>query len=169
MKVALVEHRPHGKRFWFNVPSSFEDVDSLPGKRVICDTAKRGEQYGRVICVCEFANEFMARNSMLTEQGATFPLRDIVAVLFGKDEFVDDIEISPDFARHTPRNEKLSRRFLEYFHDRKFHTPVILNEEGTLVDGYSAYLVAKTLNLKTIHVSRLVRAPKDVEEVVEVV
>ena len=54
----------------------------------------------------------------------------------------DKIKISKSFREHPPRREKL--RICEYIfvaHHRL--SPIIVNENYTLIDGYCAYLLAK--------------------------
>ena len=84
----------------------------------------------------------------MTASGATFPLCPIVSV--DADVCIKDIVV-PDYMQKTsPRDEKLAKRFLEYYHTGRFDTNVVISESNTLIDGYSAYVVATMLGLPTI-------------------
>lgn len=61
-----------------------------------------------------------------------------------------DIKIQKHFTK--PNKKKLNRR-LEYYNKNKcFKTPIIINEDNTLIDGYTSYLIAKKYNLETVEV-----------------
>lgn len=65
---------------------------------------------------------------------------------------IKDIKISPKFKEHKPKKKKLKEKRLYYRVYNKFEQPIILNEEGYLIDGYTTYLLAKEFNEKQIKV-----------------
>ncbi len=143
MKVAMVKHTPVGQVFWFGVPDRFVN-DIHPGSRVACDTV-RGRKFG--VVVGSPLNEEDARE-VAVASGARFPLCQISAVATKVP--MQNIKIPKYMARTKPRDEKISKRFMEVYHNGEFNTSVVVNKNGMLVDGYSAYLVAKKLGLDLI-------------------
>lgn len=57
------------------------------------------------------------------------------------------IKIPEYMARTKPSDEKIAKRFLEFYHTGQFNTNVALDDNAVLVDGYSAYLVAQKVGL----------------------
>lgn len=143
MKVAMVKHTANGKVFWFEVPNNLGEI--APNSSVMCDTA-RGRQYGTIVgAVCSESDV----HDVMVASGASLPLRKITAVVQAVP--MDTIKIPEYMARTRPGDDKIAKRFLEYYHNRRFNTAVVLNENGLLKDGYSAYLVAKVLHFKFLH------------------
>ena len=143
MNVAMVKHGNSEKIYWFEVPARLSDAIK-PGIRVACHTA-RGRKYG--IVVGSVVNKADVHELMVAS-GATFPLRQIVATT--ADIALDSIAI-PDYMKHSkPSDEKIAKRFMEYYHNKKFNTNVLVADNGLLLDGYTAYLVAKVLGLPYI-------------------
>lgn len=143
MKVALVKHTPAGQVFWFGIPEHLVN-DVHPGSRVACDTA-RGRKFG--VVVGSPLNEEDVKEVAIAS-GAVFPLRQISAVATKVP--MQNIKIPGYMARANPRDEKISKRFLEVYHNGEFNTSIVVNKSGMLVDGYSAYLVAKKLGFDFI-------------------
>lgn len=156
MKVALVKHSSCGKVYWFEVPEQLA-YDIVTGVRVTCDTA-RGKNAGVVVGTAVLDPK-QGREALLSV-GAVLPLRQILSV--EKDILMTDIKIPDYMKRSTPHDDKIAKRFLEYYHTMSFNTNVSIREDGTLVDGYSAYLVAKMLNLPFL--SATVKQPKPAED-----
>lgn len=48
---------------------------------------------------------------------------------------------------HLASDEKIAKRFLEFYHTGQFNTNVALDDNAVLIDGYSAYLVAQKVGL----------------------
>jgi len=65
---------------------------------------------------------------------------------------VSKIKITSAFSNNIPKSELITKRLEEYKKTEKFNTDIIVSKNGYLVDGYSAYLVAKMLDLNTIKV-----------------
>lgn len=143
MKVAMVKHSPNSRTYWFEVPEVLA-TKIVPNASVICNTAW-GLEAG--IVVGSVLNADDVRDIMLSS-GATLPLKQIVAV--PHEVPLDEIKIPKYMSRTKPKDEKIAKRFLEYYHTGKFNTNVTLDSNGLLRDGYSAYLVAKTLGLSSI-------------------
>lgn len=59
---------------------------------------------------------------------------------------IEDIIISPEFARTRIRNEKWRRKWQYYFDHGTFESKIILDKDFVLVDGYSSYKIAKELH-----------------------
>lgn len=139
MNVAMVKHENCEKIYWFEVPDHLV-TDVTLGIHVLCDTA-RGKKYGTVV-----GSVVNAKDVQISS--ATFPLRQIIAV--AHDIALDSIKIPDYMKRASPSDNKIAKRFLEYYHTMKFDTNVVVKNDGTLEDGYSAYLVAKMLALPSI-------------------
>lgn len=143
MKVAMVKHKPYGKVFWFEIPKHL--VGKLqPGFRVACNTA-RGRRYGTVVAAD--LDEQDVKEVMLAS-GATFPLSTIEATT--QEVLISAIKIPGYMARTKPSDEKIAKRFLEFYHTGQFNTNVALDDNAVLIDGYSAYLVAQKVGLAFI-------------------
>lgn len=143
MKVAMVKHTANGKVFWFEVPDGLGEI--TPNSSVMCDTA-RGRQYGTIVgAVCDESDV----HDVMVASGASLPLRKITD--FVQAVPMDTIKIPEYMARTKPSDNKIAKRFLEYYHNRRFDTAVMLDNNGLLKDGYSAYLVAKLLHFKYLY------------------
>lgn len=142
MTAVMVEHNGESKGYWFEVPDNLTDKIQ-PGTHVICDTAI-GRQHGKVIGALVSSGEDEAREIMISA-GAKFPLRKVVAV--ERRVPIEDIKIPLYLARSTPSEDKIVKRFLEYYRTGRFNTNVTLSDDGVLTDGYTAYKVAKMLHL----------------------
>lgn len=67
---------------------------------------------------------------------------------------LNSIRIPKYMSRTRPKDEKIAKRFLEFYHTGRFDTNIALDENGVLVDGYSAYLVARRIGLSYLLVIR---------------
>ena len=54
----------------------------------------------------------------------------------------DDIRISKPFERHPPKQDKLIWKAIQFGNHHKL-SPIVVDENYTLVDGYCTYLIAK--------------------------
>ena len=63
---------------------------------------------------------------------------------------VQSVVIPKSFKYSNPSTEKISKRIHEYRSQGKFTTRIVVGEDGTLKDGYTAYLVAKMLDIPTL-------------------
>lgn len=142
MRAVMVKHSAESKGYWFEAPDNLADKIH-PGVRVICDTAV-GRQDGIVSGVLLSNGEDDAKEIMVSA-GAKFPLRKIVAV--GCLVPIDTIKIPTYLARSVPSEEKIVNRFREYYRTGQFNTRVVIGDNGVLLDGYTAYKVAKMLHL----------------------
>lgn len=62
------------------------------------------------------------------------------------------IKIQDDFEKNPPLDRKMARKWRYYRETGKLSSPIILNEEFYLIDGYTSYLIAKADGLKTVEV-----------------
>lgn len=142
MKAVMVKHNDESKGYWFEVPDYLADKIQ-PGMRVACDTVI-GRQHGVVVGVLISNGEDEAKGIM-TSAGAKFPLRQIVAVEHRIP--IESIKVPSYLTHSTPSEDKIVKRFLEYYRTGQFNTRVTVNDDGVLTDGYTAYKVAKMLHL----------------------
>ncbi len=141
MTIAMVKHEKSDKIYWFEVPDNLTS-DVIPGVNVNCDTA-RGKQRGVVVGTAVKSDHLAG---ILASSGATFPLRKIISVIHTPTRIpMKNIRIPQYMARTQPCDKKIAKRFLEVYHTGKFNTNVVVTDKSVLVDGYSAYLVAKTI------------------------
>lgn len=82
---------------------------------------------------------------VMLASGATFPLSTIEATT--QEVLISAIKIPGYMARTKPSDEKIAKRFLEFYHTGQFNTNVALDDNAVLIDGYSAYLVAQKVGL----------------------
>ena len=142
MRAVMVKHTTESKGYWFEAPNNLADKIH-PGVRVVCDTAI-GQQDGTVSSVLLSNGEDDAKEIMIAA-GAKFPLRKIVAV--GCLIPIDSIKVPTYMSRSVPNEEKIVKRFREYYRTGQFNTRVTVDDSGVLLDGYTAYKVAKMLHL----------------------
>lgn len=64
-----------------------------------------------------------------------------------------DIKIPKYFTK--PNKKKLNRRFEYYNKNKCLKTPIIIDKNNTLVDGYTSYLISKKYNLEIVKVEVL--------------
>lgn len=143
MNVAMVKHTPNGKVFWFEVPDRLTDAIH-PGVQVVCAT-RNGRKYGTAVSAALNDDDV---KGVMAASGATMPLRKIIDMVYAIP--IDQIKISKYMATSKPSDEKIAKRFLEFYRTGDFNTNIVVTPDGTLVDGYTAYLVATVLNLDTI-------------------
>lgn len=63
------------------------------------------------------------------------------------------IKISPEFAAHKVKYNRLRKKKDYYYRTGAFESPIILNEDYILVDGYSSYIIgAKIMKLDKLPV-----------------
>ena len=129
MKYALIKHHENSeKSYWFRVPRIIESR-ILVGMEVYCDT-KLGCEWGRIVDLKD------------SVEGIN-PCKNIMAVK----EFIPifDIKISKRMQRSRPKEDKLVKRREEYKNTGRFNTRIFIRNDGLLLDGYTAYLVAVEL------------------------
>lgn len=131
------------KEYCFEVPDCL-----LPyikkGTKVRCDTI-RGNQLGTVT-VSPMSGD--GAKEIAKENGARFPLKKIIGAIVMVP--ISDIKVPSRVARSIPGAEKLRNRMLEFSQHGCFCTDVVISRNGTLLDGYTAYLVCKMWDIKAI-------------------
>ena len=65
---------------------------------------------------------------------------------------IDQIVITPDFARTRIGEKKWKRKKRYYYQTGQFESPIILTKDFILLDGYSSYRIAKYVGLEKIPV-----------------
>lgn len=73
---------------------------------------------------------------------------------------IKDIKIPKYFTKPNPK--KLQRRFDYYKQNKRFETPIVIDSNCTLIDGYTSYLIAKNYN-KTSVIAHLKRNQGDLD------
>ena len=143
MKYVAVRHKPsHTKVFWFSVPEELEDKVSV-GAQVLCNTSK-GKSTGRIECILDGVPQQEAEKII----GTYFPLKPIFAVQLKAR--MCDIYIPLRFSTSNPTSDKIKKRVDEWYENMEFKTPVIFSPEMELIDGFSAYLVARMFEHETL-------------------
>lgn len=69
-------------------------------------------------------------------------------------ENINNIKIKKGFEEHKPKIEKMTSKLVFYTQTGKFKDEIVLDNNNYLIDGYTTYLLAKTLNKKYIRVKR---------------
>ena len=79
--------------------------------------------------------------------------------LFGKYEteyeywvYLRDIKISHEFERTPPRFKKMGQKWSYYRNTGEFESPIILNRDFVLIDGYTSYIIAKKSEMDKVPV-----------------
>lgn len=143
MKYVSVRHKPeHTNVWWFSVPTELSNKVTV-GAEVLCNT-KKGCSPGRIVSVLDNVGQADAEKIV----GNHFPLKSIFAV--SVDLEMSRIHIPLDFMAASPSSYKIEKRVDEFYRCGKFDTPVIFTSDGTLRDGYTAYLVAKMFDHDTL-------------------
>lgn len=142
MTAVMVKHNGEDKGYWFEVPDNLTNKLQI-GTHVICDTGI-SRQHGKVVGTLVSNGEDEVREIMIST-GAKFPLRKVVAVEYHVP--IEEIKIPSYLSRSIPSEDKIVKRFLEYYHTGRFNTNVTLDDNGVLTDGYTAYKVARILHL----------------------
>lgn len=63
-----------------------------------------------------------------------------------------DIKIQEDFEKHKPRISKMKQKENWYINIGSFQSPIVLNRDFVLVNGYTSYLIAEKYNLGKVPV-----------------
>lgn len=65
---------------------------------------------------------------------------------------IKDIEIQNNFQKHKPHGSKLYKKYNWYLKHGTFQSPIILNRDFVLIDGYTSYLIAEKCKLGKVPV-----------------
>ena len=142
MNIIMVQHLGNKKTYTFAVPDKFVKY-ARKGATLFCDT-RRGISPGVAVTGVisgDGAKDIAKRN------GATFPLREIVGVrsLIPMSKIV----IHERMSKSITSGDKIKKRMDELKKYGAFNTTVTF-KDGKLGDGYTAYLVAKMLDMDYI-------------------
>lgn len=66
---------------------------------------------------------------------------------------VKDIKIKDEFIKRPPSKKKMSQKWRYYRETGKLNSPIILDENLYLVDGYTSYLIAIADGIKTVDIT----------------
>ena len=66
--------------------------------------------------------------------------------------YLRDIKISPEFERTPPRFKKMGQKWSYYRNTGEFESPIILNRDFVLIDGYTSYIIAKKSEMDKVPV-----------------
>lgn len=145
MRYVGVRHAPNQTSlYWFSVPEELLGFITANTK-VICDTRK-GEAEGTVERVLDGFSEGEVKQI----SGNRYPLKSIVGALI--DYGVSDIHIPWEMEASSPSPEKICSRMREFYSTGVFKTKIVVATDGTLLDGYTAYLVAKMFGHDSLRV-----------------
>lgn len=62
------------------------------------------------------------------------------------------IKIPPEMISHLPKANNLTEKYTYFKYNKKFKSPIVLDKNYTLVNGYITYLLAKMMGYETIEV-----------------
>ena len=66
--------------------------------------------------------------------------------------YLRDIKISLEFERTPPRFKKMCQKWSYYRNTGEFESPIILNRDFVLIDGYTSYIIAKKSEMDKVPV-----------------
>lgn len=145
MKYVGVRHAPNQTSlYWFSVPEELLDYITV-GTKVICDTRK-GKTEGTVERVLDGFSEGEAKQI----SGNRYPFKSVVGAM--ADYGVANIHIPWEMEASTPSPDKICCRMGEFYSTGTFKTKIVIAADGTLLDGYTAYLVAKMFGHDSLRV-----------------
>lgn len=150
MKYVAVKHKPEDAiAYWFLVPEGLKSEVCL-GAEVLCLT-RYGKASGKIRGIVEFEDEGTPEkdvSSPIADLPDLSMLKPILAVR--KDFPIQEIKIPEEFSASRPALKKLFKRIKEFYRTGGFETSVIVSADGTLKDGYTAYIAARIYGLETL-------------------
>lgn len=144
MKYVGVRHTQSNQLYWFSVPEELLDY-IIAGTNVICDTRK-GETEGVVERVLDGFSEGEVRQI----SDNRYPFKSIIGALV--DYGVSNIHIPWEMEASSPSPDEMCSRMREFYSTGAFKTRIVVATDGTLLDGYTAYLVAKMFGHDSLRV-----------------
>ena len=66
--------------------------------------------------------------------------------------YLRDIKISPEFEKTLPRFNKMGQKWSYYRNTGEFESPIILDRDFVLIDGYTSYIIAKKSEMDKVPV-----------------
>ncbi len=66
---------------------------------------------------------------------------------------VEDIKIKDEFIKRPPSKRKMSYKWRYYRETGKLDSPIVLDEDCYLIDGYTSYLIAVAEGIKTVYIT----------------
>lgn len=146
MNIVSVKHPSGGeKEYWFEVPVGLVS-QTKKGSRVVCDTI-RGREFG-IVNSDVISGENVEQ--LAIRLGARLPLKKILSVTNLMP--MNKIKVPMRFIYTRPHPDKIAKRMREFYDHRAFDTDVVVDQNGNLLDGYTAYLVAKMFDMRYVDV-----------------
>lgn len=143
MKYVGVRHAPNqNSLYWFSVPEELLDYITV-GTKVI---SRKGKTEGAVERVLDGFSEGEAKQI----SGNRYPFKSVVGAMV--DYVVANIHIPWEMEASTPSPDKICCRMGEFYSTGAFKTKIVIAADGTLLDGYTAYLVAKMFGHDSLRV-----------------
>lgn len=65
---------------------------------------------------------------------------------------IDDIKIYPCFAAHPPKVDKMGQKEQYSMETGLLQSPIVLDSDNYLIDGYTSYLIAKAHGIRNVPV-----------------
>lgn len=144
MNIVIVKFEGNKKEYCFYVPDSLVKL-VVPGARVLVET-----RFGRKPAFTTSNVIVGSAGRRIAEQfGAELPLKQVLAV--SSTVFVRDIHLPNALRRSIPSGDKIEKRMREYVEYGDFKTDVRITADGTIVDGYTAYLACKAWDIEQIN------------------
>jgi len=135
MTYAAIKHKPEQEKlYWFKVPDRLVKYVELESQ-VLCDTSV-GKTLGTVK---KIMSGFEDNDFLHFTDGKE--IKNILSVMV--DFNIEDIHIPWDMQKSPPNKSKIAKRVGELYEHGRFYTSVTFTPDKRLIDGYSAYLVAK--------------------------
>lgn len=128
--------------YWFKVPQKLAPYVRI-GAEVHCDT-RRGTQKGNIVSLIDGMTEEQIKPLI----GDHTPMKHITAVMTDLD--MNSIHVPWSLVNTNPNPSKIEKRVKEFYRRGMFDTEVRFTDSGALMDGYTAYLVAKMFGHDTL-------------------
>lgn len=64
-----------------------------------------------------------------------------------------DIKIKEEFKKTPPGDRKMKHKWFYYRKTGNLESPIVIDKEGYLVDGYTSYLIAEADGIKRVEVT----------------
>lgn len=67
---------------------------------------------------------------------------------------IDKIIISEKFKQKEPGQRKINERLAYFEKYGEFYSPIVLDKNNILIDGYTSYLIAKRYGFENVEIKR---------------
>lgn len=160
MRYCGIKHKAKSERtYYFKLPNELSHA--RVGDYVTCNT-KRGRTSGVIVSITEADSDA----DFCSVVKCKMPIR-YVSTVGGKMLDTAAVKIPLEFRKKKPSNDKLIRRVMEFAAHKGFDTKIVVDTDGYIVDGYSAFLTAQFLGLKKFGPCIIVDGNNTTEEIEE--